>query len=46
MICTQCATAADRRAPRDQHCHDPKCMCGHRTDRYQAKPAPADTTKD
>jgi hypothetical protein len=35
MICTQCATAADRRAPLDQHCHDPKCMCGHRVEKYR-----------
>lgn len=34
MICPPCASAADRRAPRDQHCADPKCMCGHRVERY------------
>lgn len=34
MICTPCARAADARAPRDQHCTDPKCMCGHRTASY------------
>lgn len=38
MICPPCASAADRLAPRDQHCADPKCMCGHRTDRYRTKP--------
>jgi hypothetical protein len=42
VICPACARAADRRAPADQHCDDPKCMCGHRTDRYQ--PAPEDDT--
>jgi hypothetical protein len=35
VICPTCRDAADQRAPRDQHCHDPKCMCGHRTDKYQ-----------
>lgn len=35
MICPRCAAAADRRAPADQHCTDPRCMCGHRTDRYR-----------
>jgi hypothetical protein len=30
MICPPCATAADRRAPRGQHCDDPDCTCGHR----------------
>lgn len=39
MICPRCARAADQRAPRDQHCTDPKCMCGHRTDRYRQPPA-------
>lgn len=34
MICSQCARAADQRAPRSAHCADPKCMCGHRVDRY------------
>jgi hypothetical protein len=34
MICPRCARAADTRAPRTAHCTDPKCMCGHRTDRY------------
>lgn len=38
MICPRCARAADQRAPRDQHCNDPKCMCGHRTDRYRTPP--------
>ncbi|MEE4546476.1 hypothetical protein V2S66_31490 [Streptomyces sp. V4-01] len=36
MICLKCRTAADARAPRDQHCGDAKCPCGHRTDRYRA----------
>ncbi|WP_433893048.1 hypothetical protein [Streptomyces sp. CA-111067] len=35
MICKPCADAADARVGRDQHCDDPKCMCGHRTDRYR-----------
>lgn len=35
MICLLCRTAADQRAPKEQHCTDPKCMCGHRTDRYR-----------
>lgn len=35
MICPACMKAADARAPRDQHCTDPKCMCGHRVDRYR-----------
>lgn len=35
MICQPCRAAADARAPRDAHCHDPACMCGHRTDRYR-----------
>jgi hypothetical protein len=35
VICPRCARAADQRAPRDQHCADPKCMCGHRVDRYR-----------
>lgn len=39
MICPTCTAAADARAPRDQHCADPKCMCGHRVERY-ADPAP------
>ncbi|WP_031514822.1 hypothetical protein [Streptomyces sp. NRRL F-5123] len=43
MICPPCARAADTHAPRDQHCADPKCMCGHRTDRYRA---PAETPHD
>lgn len=34
MICEPCARAADQRAPRNQHCNDPKCMCGHRVERY------------
>lgn len=34
MICAPCAQAADTRASRDQHCTDPGCTCGHRTDRY------------
>lgn len=36
MICQPCRDAADTRAPRDQHCNDPKCPCGHRTDRSRA----------
>jgi hypothetical protein len=35
VICPPGARAADTQAPRDQHCTDPKCMCGHRTDRYR-----------
>jgi len=35
MICPTCATAADQRAPQDEYCTDPKCTCGHRTDRYR-----------
>jgi hypothetical protein len=38
LICRICATAADRRAPRDQHCTDPKCTCGHRVQRYRFAP--------
>jgi hypothetical protein len=34
MICPRCARAADQRAPKSQHCRDPKCMCGHRVERY------------
>jgi hypothetical protein len=34
MICPPCARAADARAPRDQHCTDPGCTCGHRVERY------------
>lgn len=34
MICKTCRDAADARAPRTAHCADPKCMCGHRADRY------------
>jgi hypothetical protein len=47
VICTTCAAAADARAPRDQHCTDPKCMCGHRTDRYgtTTNQPPVTTTK-
>lgn len=40
MICSTCADAANRRAPADQHCGDPKCMCGHRTDKYRPAPEP------
>lgn len=29
-ICAQCAAAADRGAPPDEHCGDPKCTCAHR----------------
>lgn len=35
MICPTCCTAADQRAPRDAHCTDPKCPCGHRVERYR-----------
>ncbi|NUP48078.1 MAG: hypothetical protein HOW97_12300 [Catenulispora sp.] len=38
MICKPCGDAANRQAPADQHCGDEKCMCGHRTDRYQTAP--------
>jgi len=34
MICAPCGRAADQRAPRDQHCDDPGCACGHRVERY------------
>lgn len=41
MICAPCRDAADRQLPRDLHCVDPSCMCGHRTDRYRkADPEP------
>lgn len=30
MICPSCAKAADERLPRDAHCDDPGCTCGHR----------------
>lgn len=40
MICGRCADAADRRAPRDQHCTDPGCTCGHRVERYRPAPEP------
>ena len=36
MVCQRCRDAADQRAPRDAHCTDPGCTCGHRTDRYGA----------
>lgn len=36
MICDLCCAAADRRAPKTEHCTDPGCTCGHRTDRYRA----------
>lgn len=36
MICAPCARAADARAPRDQHCNNPGCTCGHRVERYGA----------
>lgn len=38
MICAPCRDAADRQLPRDLHCVDPSCMCGHRTDRYRKTP--------
>ncbi len=34
MICDDRTKAADRQAPRDQHCDDPGCTCGHRVERY------------
>jgi hypothetical protein len=36
VICLTCARAADRHAPRDQHCNNPGCACGHRVQRYRA----------
>lgn len=44
MICKTCADAAARRAPRDQHCTDPTCPCGHRTDRYRPIDTPGWST--
>lgn len=44
MICPTCADAAARRAPRDQHCTDPTCPCGHRTDRYRPIDTPGWST--
>lgn len=38
MICSDCAKAADERLPRDAHCTDPGCTCGHRA------PTPRDDT--
>jgi hypothetical protein len=43
VICLPCRTAADARAPRDQHCNTvpgpgAACDCQHRTDRYQPQP--------
>lgn len=38
MICSRCRNAADTHAPANQHCGNDKCMCGHRTDKYRAKP--------
>ena len=38
MICSACADAANRRAPKSEHCGDPKYMCGHRTDKYRTTP--------
>lgn len=35
MICTRCATAADAQLPAGQHCTDPGCTCGHRTEDYR-----------
>lgn len=35
MICQPCQQAADQQLGRDAHCDDPKCMCGHRVDRYR-----------
>lgn len=29
MICERCAEAADRGLPRENHCEDPGCTCGH-----------------
>lgn len=41
MICAQCSQAADRHAPRDQHCNTTPgpgaaCDCQHRVERYRA----------
>lgn len=45
MICPHCSKAADARADRDAHCHDPGCTCGHRVARYGTTTGPiADTT--
>jgi hypothetical protein len=44
MICQPCARAADTRAPRDQHCTNPACMCGHKTERYGTTTALPPTT--
>lgn len=41
MVCPTCASAADRLAPRDQHCTDPGCTCGHRAERYTTSGKPA-----
>jgi hypothetical protein len=52
VICPPCRTAADQHAPREQHCDDDKCMCGHRVDKYRPPTGPAvatyptDTPKD
>jgi len=40
VICTRCATAADRQLGPEQHCSaasgpDAPCTCQHRTDRYR-----------
>lgn len=37
MICQPCARAADAQLPRDQHCDDPGCTCGHRVERCRAE---------
>lgn len=34
MVCPNCRKAADARAPREAHCADPGCTCGHRTEDY------------
>lgn len=43
MICQPCRQAADQQLGRDAHCDDPKCMCGHRVDRYRPLPEEDDT---
>ncbi len=40
MICTDCASAADRRLGPDEHCDSTggegaQCTCQHQTDRYR-----------
>jgi hypothetical protein len=33
VICPRCREAADRRAPRGEHCTDPGCTCGRQVER-------------